>query len=123
MVGSLFCLCTVTNSILFGNTAGEAGPQIYTDSPASTPVVTYSLVEGGYPGDGPGLIDADPLFAGPEDLSLTCAAIPDECSPCIDSADDAAAPSTEIDGKERADVADYGATIADMGALEYQPSQ
>ncbi len=53
----------ITNSILYGNTGGE----IYNDpvKPASTPVVTYSIVQGGYPGTNN--LDADPLLGPLQD--------------------------------------------------------
>jgi len=48
---------TMTNSIVYFNGVGVGGTQI--DSPRAT--ITYSDVQGGWPGDGN--IDADPLFA------------------------------------------------------------
>jgi len=46
-----------------------------------------------------------------------------EGSPCIDTADDAAAPPVDGDGNPRVDVDGVGTagTAADMGAYEYQP--
>jgi hypothetical protein len=75
---------TVTNCILWGNTA-PTGAQIHNES--SSPVVTYSDVQGGH--SGTGNIDADPLFVdadgpdnvpGTEDDNLRVT----HSSPCID---------------------------------------
>ncbi|MHC4535782.1 MAG: right-handed parallel beta-helix repeat-containing protein [Planctomycetota bacterium] len=67
---------TVTNSIIYYN--GSDGAQIESQSSA---IVTYSDVQGGFPGDGN--IDADPLFADPinGDFHLLAG------SPCIDAGD------------------------------------
>ena len=96
----------LSNAILWGNTPA----QIYNSS--STPVVTYSDVQGGYPGTGN--LDADPLFVrspspggdgawGTSDddygdlrLQLT--------SPAIDAGDNAAVPAgvfTDLGGHVR----------------------
>jgi predicted outer membrane repeat protein len=85
----------VLNCILWANTGGA----IYDDD--STPIVTYSDVEGGYTGEGN--IDTDPLFADPDyHLQLN--------SPCIDAGDpsilDACRPPGR--GKERSDMGAYG---------------
>ncbi len=68
-------------------------------------MVTYSDVEGGWPGEGN--IDADPLFVGGDDFHLRTG------SPCIDAGADAGV-YTDTDG----DVRPYGAGF-DMGADEY----
>jgi parallel beta-helix repeat protein len=71
---------TVTNTILWGNTA-PYGPEIDTSYYGHSPVVTYSDVQGGWPGQGN--IDADPIFVGSEreDFHLRWR------SPCIDAGD------------------------------------
>jgi predicted outer membrane repeat protein len=52
---------TITNSILWGDRDwGPSVSEIY-DSGTSNPIVTYSLIEGGYSA-GTDIIDADPLF-------------------------------------------------------------
>jgi parallel beta-helix repeat protein len=55
-----YCSPTLTNCILWGNTA-PTGPQIFSFDPSST-TVTYSDVQGAWPGVGN--IDADPRFVG-----------------------------------------------------------
>lgn len=95
-----------TNCI-FRNPAGE----LYAGE------VSYSLVEGGYPG--PGNIDADPVFVNPDvgDYRL----LPN--SPCIDAGTITSA-TTDLDGKPRPvdiiGVGTEGAGAFDMGAYEFQ---
>ena len=82
----------LTNCILWGDTPDE----IYMFS--GTPVITYSAVQGGWAGEDN--IDADPLFADPEnsdyhlksqvgrwDLNSQSWVIDDVTSPCIDAGD------------------------------------
>jgi parallel beta-helix repeat protein len=82
----------LTNCILWGNTPDEIF--VFSD----TPVITYSDVQGGW--DGEGNIDADPLFAEPDngDYHLKSQAgrwdansqtwiIDEVTSPCIDAGD------------------------------------
>jgi len=93
----------VTNCILWGNVASSA-PEIYVYSD-SHPSVTYSDVQGGWPGWGN--IDADPLFVGGEDFHLTM------WSPCIDAGTDAGV-YADIDDDPRPQSDGF-----DMGADEY----
>ena len=79
------------NNIIWGNTQNQGG-QI-----SGTPIITYSDVEGGYPGEGN--IDTDPLFED-DDYNLS------QNSPCIDSGD----PDSPLDPD---------GTRADMGARVY----
>jgi len=144
---------TLTNCTIVGNSATTAGAALYADglftagahpvltncivrAPSGTPIalfpgaaatVTYSNVEGGFPGIGN--IDADPLVVDPlgGDLRLTAG------SPCIDAGDNEAAGLFEItmdlDGNPRfvddpatPDTGNGLAPIVDMGAYEFQPS-
>jgi hypothetical protein len=106
---------TLTNCILWGDTSGE----IYTEGPGVSPVITYSNVQGGWPGEGN--IDADPCFAdapnGDYNLLPT--------SPCIDAGDPNYVPEpneTDLDGKPRIlDGNNDGIAVVDMGAYEYRP--
>ena len=105
--GGIFCYHlpslpspTITNCILWGNDALD-GPEIY----GGSPVVTYSDVQGGWPGEGN--IDSDPIFVGGGDFHLTAG------SPCIDAGIDVGV-YTDIDGDERPQGAGF-----DMGAYEY----
>ncbi len=146
---------TVSNSTFSGNSADVAGGAIYDDhgtSPmnvvnsiswsnpggeiagAGGTTVTYSDVQGGFPGVGN--IDADPLFFdadGPDNIPGT----PDDNlrllggSPCIDAADNTAVPAgvtTDLDGFGRfvddpatSDTGNPGppGPIVDMGPYEY----
>jgi hypothetical protein len=121
----------VTNCILWGNTATNLGNEIYND--ASTPVVSYSCIEGGLNGDGCYGDDStgglgnigdlgvhDPLFmdadgaddvAGTEDDDLHLGAL----SGCIDAADPATTLTEDIEDSPRPAGSGY-----DMGAYEYQ---
>ncbi|MCP4677273.1 MAG: hypothetical protein GY854_17515 [Deltaproteobacteria bacterium] len=108
----------VTNCVLFGDSPDE----IHDDS--ATPIVTYSAVEGGYPGAGN--IASDPYFVGTTGHFA-------HWSPCIDSGNSDALPAdsddidddgntTEIlpidlDGKDR-----VISTHVDMGAYESSAS-
>ena len=98
--GGIYCSSsvTITNCILWENSAGS---EIYGGSPG----VTYSDVQGGWPGEGN--IDADPLFLGGFDYHLTIH------SPCIDAGADAGV-YTDMAGEERP----LGAGF-DMGMDEY----
>jgi len=99
---------TVTNCIFWGNTPDE----ITTD--ASTPTITYSNVQGGWPGTGN--INADPLFisAADGDLRLLWG------SPSNDTGDNTAVPAgltVDFEGEQRI----FNATV-DMGADEFVDS-
>jgi predicted outer membrane repeat protein len=116
---SYFTFPIVTNCILRGDLGGE----IDNDNSSSSHV-TYCNVQGGY--EGQGNIDADPLFADPDngDYHLSAG------SPCIDAGDNTALPAgilTDLDGNPRfvddPDTADTGfgaPPIVDMGAYEFQ---
>ena len=82
-------LLEVTNSIVWGNTAPEAAQVQVTFSFGN---VTYSNVQGWWPGEGN--VFTNPLFAGPKDYHLS------PLSPCI-GAGTAAGVSKDIDGDNR----------------------
>jgi len=107
MYWPVYCQMTIINCTFAGNEGGSvlgyAGGSVVrnsifwgNDGPVTTgtPPITYSLVEGGYPGEG--TIDADPLFVvGPSGayyLSQTAAGQPVD-SPCVDEGSD---PASEI---------------------------
>jgi len=105
---------TVVGSVAWGDSPSEI---VLVDTPGS---VEFSLVLGGFPGEGN--IDAGPLFVDADggDFHLQ----PD--SPCIDAADGTVAPEFDIEGNPRVDDPDttntgVGPPWADMGAYEYQP--
>lgn len=101
--GGIYCNnshMTITNSILWGNTPDQI------DLFSGSADVTYSDIQGGYPGDGN--LDLNPLFVGSGDYHLTAS------SPCIDAGTSAGAPDHDIDGDSRPQGSGY-----DMGADEY----
>jgi len=94
------CSVMVTNCIVWGNMPNA----IYDDM---SPTVTYSDIQGGFPGTGN--IDEAPLFAGaPGDLSI------EPPSPCIDAGTGIGAPDDDILGVARPQWNGY-----DMGAYEF----
>jgi hypothetical protein len=96
--GAAWKTVDLDNCIIWGNTAGGAGPNIYNDAVSVLLGVTYSDVTGGW--GGLGNIAADPLFvdAAAGELHLQAA------SPCIDTGDPHSPP-------------DPDGSVADMGAL------
>jgi PKD repeat protein len=97
------CEWGLSNSIFWGNIGG----QIVNGSDEAT--VSYSLVQGGYPGIGN--IDADPQFldAASGDYHLL------DCSPAIGSGTPDGAPLTDTEGNPRPDPP---GSNPDMGAYE-----
>jgi len=91
----------IFNSIFWANVTGQL--EFGTTCTAS---VTYSDIQGGFPGNGN--INQDPLFIGNGDFHITAS------SPCIDSGTPVGAPATDLDGIVRPQAAGY-----DMGAYEY----
>ena len=115
---------TVIGSILYGNSPN----QIFVDASGGQPDVSYSNIEGGWPGTG-NLAD-DPNLVDPSGGDFRLAS----GSPCIDAADNTALPAfitTDLDGNPRflddptmPNVGIPGGTggnaIADMGCYESQ---
>ncbi len=102
---------TLTNCILWADTPDE----IYNANETSSPVVTYSEVQGGYEGEGN--IDADPLFVNPGNGDFHLGPV----SPCIDAGDTAAPdlPPHDFEGDDRVIDGDHdGMAIVDMGVDE-----
>ena len=100
---------TLTNCILWGNTPDQIG------NDETTPVVTHSDVQGGYPGDGN--IDTYPFFVDPASGDFHLGA----CSRCIDAGDNAAPdlPDYDFEGDDRiVDGDDDGTATVDMGVDE-----
>ena len=79
----------LVNSVLWDNSPSEPGYFFMGEEP----VIQYSVVEGGYPGDGN--VDADPMLD--DDL------VPLPGSPVIDAADGDLAPETDIEDNPRFD--------------------
>jgi hypothetical protein len=92
---------TIRNSIFYGNAAGFDFPENCTADGLC--IVTYSDIEGGWPGEGN--IADDPAFVDPEngDFHLHTD------SPCIDAGTLDGAPERDLDGKLRDAEPDMGA--------------
>lgn len=107
----------LTNCILWGN----PGPAI-----SGAPTLSYSCVQGRFPG--PGNIQDDPLFANPGNGDFRVLA----GSPCIDAGSNAAVPDgvvVDLDGNPRfvddpclEDSGAGGPPVVDMGPHEFQGS-
>lgn len=110
--GGIYCFLyasfpspTITNTILWKDLSGG---EIWVDGTGLPITVTYSDIQGGYPGEGN--IDADPLFGNPYsgyayDLKPG--------SPCINKGTSSGAPSTDIVGRPRP-----SGSGVDIGAYE-----
>lgn len=90
--------CSIINSILWGDSPEEI---------AGNPVISYSDVQGGWPGEGN--FDLAPLFIGGEDYHLL------RISPCVDTGADIGI-LRDIDGELRPMQAGF-----DVGSDEYAP--
>ncbi len=101
--GGVFSAFTANNSIVWGN--APAG----VDSSSN---ITYSDVEGGFPGTHN--IDQDPVFLAPSDYRLY------RFSPVIDAGSNAFAEGdSDLEGNPRILDGGSGAAIIDMGPYEY----
>ncbi len=113
---------TVTNCILWGNTA----PQINNN----LAIITYSDVEGGTGQGwfGTGCIDSNPLFLDADGPDDTVGTADDDLrlaynSPCLDTGDNTAPnlPRTDLSGNPRVFDGDgNGTAVVDMGVFEFQ---
>jgi predicted outer membrane repeat protein len=119
--GGLFSQKDIISSILWGNTVGGVSDEIHNIGEGLT-TVTYSNIEGGFPGVGN--INSNPLFVDPQTVDYRL----QSGSPCIDSAnsDDPASPA-DIYNNLRFDdplTPDTGSGVNgsyyDMGACEYR---
>ncbi|MFZ5920951.1 MAG: BMP family ABC transporter substrate-binding protein [Chloroflexota bacterium] len=104
----------LVNDIMWGSALTLSG-LIYNDA-TSTTTVTYSDLEGGYPGANN--LDADPLFADADGADDVFGTADDDLSllpgsPAIDAGDDANCPATDLRGVTRPQGAH-----CDMGAYE-----
>ncbi|MEJ2721587.1 MAG: choice-of-anchor Q domain-containing protein [bacterium] len=114
----------LTNVILWGNSAGTAGDEIYNQT-GGAPDISYSIIQGsGGSGagwdtslgtDGGNNLDSDPLFVDPLTGNLRLLA----GSPAIDHGSNAAPElqSTDLDGNTR-----ILGGVVDMGAYEFDPA-
>jgi len=99
---------TMTNSIMWNNALN-----LQSDPVCNTCFsVSYSDIEGGWPGTGN--INQDPLFIGGDDYKLQ------NLSPCIDKGTPTGAPLTDIAGNHRDAMPDMGA-YEWTGSLIYLP--
>ena len=107
-ISGKYCSPAITNCIIWGNSSSIEADYSY----SLNLTVSYSLVQGGFPGTGN--ISSNPLFVDSMgNLRLQ------GCSPAIDAGRIAAVPSavaTDLDGNPR-----YVPGEVDMGAYEYQP--
>ena len=108
------CSPTVVNGILWGNTAGYQGAQIYNTSGAAT--VTYSIVQGGY--TGVGNIDADAAFVDADGADDIAGTLDDDLSllpgsPAIDAGRNDGVPADVADLDDDGDTGE--ATPVDLG--------
>ena len=94
----------VTNCILWGDLSDEI-----VNLNGSTPVTTYSDVQGGYAGEGN--LSVDPLYDDPLAAAFSLKTSP--LSPCIDAGTAAGAPNADYDNTARP----QGSAV-DMGAYE-----
>ena len=104
------------NCILWADTPDEISRPTAFPEVNSSPVVTYSVVQGGFPGRRN--IDADPLFVDPAngDYHLQSG------SPCIDAGDNTAPdlPDYDFEGDDRILDGDAnGESVVDMGVDEF----
>lgn len=117
---------TITNSILYFNNATNVWSntrQLYDETGGGSISASYSDIQmtntSVFPGTGNK--NGDPLFVdvNANDFHLKADAGSMQLSPCIDAANDAVAPATDLEGNSRFDVPIYGTSVADMGCYEF----
>jgi hypothetical protein len=122
---------TTNNSIIWGNSSGNSGDEIYTWDNGSTVTLNYSDYSnaiGDVEGFGTATPDAncinlDPLFVDAANGNYRLQAT----SPCIDAGNNSYIPvgvTTDLDGNPRivdGNTPPDGTATVDMGAYEYQP--
>lgn len=110
--------CTVTNSIVYNNTASLTGDNIY--DVITAPTVSNSIIQDGFAGAGN--YDTDPLFVSPQSPASAPTTAGDyhlqACSPAINLGDNSFIPSGLTKDHDSLDRIKY-ATV-DMGAYEMQ---
>ncbi len=87
--------CSITNTIFWKNRAKKLDNEINVADKAQAPLISYCLIEGGYPGESN--FDADPMLADPSggNFHLTGQ------SPCINRGTYLNAPPDDLDGDAR----------------------
>ncbi|MCA9449823.1 MAG: right-handed parallel beta-helix repeat-containing protein, partial [Candidatus Omnitrophica bacterium] len=119
-IPSIIHSCIVTSNQLFSSETSNIERSTIFPGAAAAPEVIYSLVGGGFEGEGN--IDADPMFVDPEgdDYRLLYG------SPCIDSAS-TEGPGSDLDGRIRpidiTGIGREGPGAFDMGAFEFDYSR
>ena len=128
---------TITNSIFWGD--GLSGKEIDCmgyycvegqSIPYFDPLITFSDIQGGWPGDGN--INLEPLFFDADGTDNVIGTPDDDLrlqpgSPCIDAGTSSNAPAVDIKGTQRFDVPEIpnagsgGYPYYDIGAYEFQP--
>jgi len=115
-----YCISTLTNCILWGDTPQEMQGQAW------NAVVTYSDVQGSSVWPGTGNINLDPLFVDPNGADDIAGTADDDVrlslgSPCIDAGDNTPlGVTTDLDGRTRIVDGDCnGIKVVDMGAYEF----
>ena len=90
-------IITLTDDLVYGDMGGEIFNYY------GTPVITFSDIQGGYPGSGN--INADPLFVYAAGGNLHLKPV----SPCLGAGTSAGAPTTDLDGHTRPNPPSIGA--------------
>ncbi|SFE70904.1 S8 family serine peptidase [Spirosoma endophyticum] len=115
---------TIKNSIIWGNSTEVSSQPASSTISVSVPLLTYSIIQGGWSGSGSNNLNLDPRFISQPvigsvvlgDLSLA------SCSPAINAGDPATTAATagtfDVAGNPRF----YNGGRIDMGAYEFQGS-